>query len=80
MILPIYLSLDRLDPRLLEAGADLGASPLQTFRRIVLPLSMPGVVSGSVMVFLLACGAYVTPSYWEDRRALCSGTSLRASS
>jgi len=61
MILPIYLSLDRLDPRLLEAGADLGASPHQTFRRIVLPLSMPGVVSGSVMVFLLACGAYVTP-------------------
>jgi len=61
MILPIYLSLDRLDPRLLEAGADLGANPYQTFRRIVLPLSMPGVVSGGVMVFLLACGAYVTP-------------------
>ena len=49
MILPIYLSLDRLDKRLIEAAADLGAGPFNTFRRVVLPLSMPGVLSGSVM-------------------------------
>ncbi len=61
MILPIYLSLDRLDKRLVEAAADLGAGPIRAFWRVVLPLSMPGVVSGAVMVFLLACGAYVTP-------------------
>lgn len=61
MVLPIYLSLDRIDPKLIEAAADLGAGPLRTFRRIILPLSMPGVLSGCVMVFLLACGAYVTP-------------------
>jgi len=61
MILPIYLSLDRLDPRLIEAAADLGAGPWRTMRRIVVPLSMPGILSGCVMVFLLACGAYVTP-------------------
>jgi spermidine/putrescine transport system permease protein len=61
MTLPIYLSLDKLDPKLIEAAADLGASPWRTFRRVILPLSMPGVLSGCVMVFLLACGAYVTP-------------------
>jgi len=61
MTLPIYLSLDRLDPKLVEAAGDLGATPLQAFRRVVLPLSMPGVWSGCIMVFLLSCGAYVTP-------------------
>jgi spermidine/putrescine transport system permease protein len=61
MTLPIYLSLDKLDPRLIEAAADLGAGPWRTFRRVILPLSVPGMLSGCVMVFLLACGAYVTP-------------------
>jgi spermidine/putrescine transport system permease protein len=62
MILPIYLSLDRIDPRLIEAAGDLGARPLQVFLRIVLPLSWPGVLSGCIMVFLLSFGAYVTPA------------------
>lgn len=61
MTLPIYLSLDRLDPKLPEAAADLGAGPFRTFLRVTLPLTMPGILSGCVMVFLLACGAYVTP-------------------
>ena len=61
MSLPIYLSIDRLDRRLIEAAADLGAGPFRAFYRVILPLTMPGVLSGCVMVFLLACGAYVTP-------------------
>jgi spermidine/putrescine transport system permease protein len=61
MTLPIYLSLDRVDPQLIEAASDLGAGPVRSFLRVVLPLSMPGVISGCVMVFLLTCGAYVTP-------------------
>jgi spermidine/putrescine transport system permease protein len=61
MTLPIYLSLDRIDRNLIEAAADLGAGPVRTFWRVTVPLSMPGVLSGCVMVFLLACGAYVTP-------------------
>lgn len=61
MTLPIYLSLDRMDKTLIEAAADLGAGPIRTFLRVILPLSMPGVISGCVMVFLLGCGAYVTP-------------------
>ncbi len=61
MTLPIYLSLEKIDPALIEAASDLGASPLQTFRRVIFPLSLPGVWSGCTMVFLLSCGAYVTP-------------------
>lgn len=61
MILPLFMSLDKLDRSLLEAASDLGAGRLQTFLRIIFPLSLPGVLSGSVMVFLLCCGAFVTP-------------------
>jgi len=61
MLLPIFMSLERLDRTLFEAAADLGASNLKVFTRVVLPLTMPGVLSGSVMVFLLSCGAFVTP-------------------
>ncbi len=61
MTLPIYLSLDRLDSALVDAASDLGATPLQVLRRVIVPLSLPGVWSGCTMVFLLACGAYVTP-------------------
>lgn len=61
MVLPIYLSLDRIDQRLIEAAVDLGARPWSVFWRILLPLSWPGVLSGCIMVFLLGAGAYVTP-------------------
>lgn len=59
MVLPIYASLGRLDPRLLEAGADLYAAPVTCFRRVTLPLSMPGVVGGTLLVFIPAAGDYV---------------------
>jgi spermidine/putrescine transport system permease protein len=61
MILPLYASIDRLDRRLIEAGRDLYASGPQTFRRIVLPLTTPGVIAGSILVFVPSMGAYVTP-------------------
>lgn len=61
MTLPIYLAMQRLDSSLLAAAADLGARPFAIFRRIVWPLTLPGVVSGGVMVFLLSISAYVTP-------------------
>jgi len=62
MILPIYLSLDRIDRSLHEAAADLYAGRFATFRHVLLPLSLPGVASGCIMVFLLNFGAYVTPA------------------
>jgi ABC-type spermidine/putrescine transport system permease subunit I len=62
MVLPIYLSLDAIDPALREAATDLGATPKDLFRYILFPLSLPGVASGCVMVLLLSFGAYVTPA------------------
>jgi spermidine/putrescine transport system permease protein len=62
MVLPIHLALDRIDPALVEAAHDLGAGRWQVFTRIILPLSKPGILSGSIMVFLLTFGAFVTPA------------------
>ena len=62
MILPIFAALGRLDSRLLEAGADLYASPTTTFRTITWPLSLPGVVGGTLLVFIPAAGDYVNAS------------------
>jgi spermidine/putrescine transport system permease protein len=59
MILPLYTSLERLDPRLLEAAGDLYASPWQTFRRVTWPLSLPGVVAGTLLTFIPAAGDFV---------------------
>ena len=59
MTLPIYASLERLDLRLVEAGGDLYAGALATFRHVTLPLSMPGVVAGSLLTFIPAAGDYV---------------------
>jgi spermidine/putrescine transport system permease protein len=73
MFLPIYQSLDRQDRNLEEAASDLGATPLQAFRRVVLPLSLPGVFSGCTMVFLFACGAFVTPQFLGGASALMIG-------
>jgi spermidine/putrescine transport system permease protein len=60
--LPIFVSLDSLDRRLLEAAGDLGASRWQAFRRVTLPLSMPGVIAGFLFVFIPTVGEFVTPS------------------
>jgi spermidine/putrescine transport system permease protein len=60
-VLPVYLSLERVQPALLEAAGDLGATPWSTFVKITAPLSLPGVLSAGLMVFILSVGAYVTP-------------------
>jgi ABC-type spermidine/putrescine transport system permease subunit I len=60
MILPLYAYLDRIDPSLLEAGRDLGASPLRTFWRVTLPLSKPAILAGTVIVSLPMFGDYYT--------------------
>jgi putrescine transport system permease protein len=62
MILPLYANLEKHDLQLLEAAADLGARPVTGFLRITLPLSLPGVVAGSLLVFIPAVGEYVIPS------------------
>lgn len=61
MILPIQASLERVPANLIEASADLGASPRQTFRNVVLPLALPGVIAGSIFTFSLTMGDYIIP-------------------
>ena len=62
MVLPLYATLEKLDHSLLEAAADLGSSPWRAFFDVTLPLSMPGVVAGSMLVFIPAVGEFVIPS------------------
>jgi len=61
MVLPLYASMERLDFRLVEAGYDLYATRLQVLRKIILPLVKPGLIAGSILVFVPSLGAYVTP-------------------
>ncbi len=62
MVLPLYAVMRRIDPEYSRAAANLGAPPFAAFRRIFLPLSLPGVVAGSLLVFVLALGFYITPT------------------
>ncbi|USZ73712.1 ABC transporter permease [Natronosalvus halobius] len=62
MVLPLYSSLEKIDEDLIEAAYDLGASRLAVFRRIVLPLSIPGLVGGIIFVFIFSMGAYIVPA------------------
>jgi putative spermidine/putrescine transport system permease protein len=61
MILPIQAAIERVPPQLLQASADLGAKPAQTFRTVILPLAFPGVVAGSIFTFSLTLGDYIIP-------------------
>jgi spermidine/putrescine transport system permease protein len=60
-ILPIYASLEHIPRNLIEASQDLGASPLETFRRVILPLSLPGVIAGATFAFVLSLGDFLAP-------------------
>jgi spermidine/putrescine transport system permease protein len=59
MTLPLFASIDRIDPRTLEASGDLYANGFTTFRKVTLPLSMPGVVAGTLLTFIPAAGDYI---------------------
>ncbi len=61
MVLPLYSTLEKMDPTLLEAAADLGCRPFKAFLTVTLPLSLPGIVAGSLLVFIPAVGEFVTP-------------------
>ena len=76
MILPIYVSLERIDDAIYSAAADLGATPWRQFRRVVLPLAMPGVVAGSIIVGIPALGEYVIPEILGGGKTLMLGNIL----
>lgn len=77
MVLPIYVSAEKLDRRLLEAARDLGATSAHVFRRIVLPLTKPGVISGSILVFVPCLGAYITPDLLGGSKSLMIGNLIQ---
>jgi spermidine/putrescine transport system permease protein len=73
MVLPLYASMEKIDFRLVEAGYDLYATPFKVLRRIIIPLVKPGIIAGSILVFIPALGAYVTPSILGGGKNLMLG-------
>jgi spermidine/putrescine transport system permease protein len=76
MVFPIFVSLDRLDKRLLEASSDLGAKPWPTFLQITLPLSIPGIATGCMLVFILLMGEYLIPAVLGGGKVFFVGNAL----
>lgn len=77
MILPLYASLKAVDPRLLEAGRDLGANRLNTFFRITVPLTIPGIIAGTMLVFLPALGMFYVADVLGGARSMLLGNYIR---
>jgi spermidine/putrescine transport system permease protein len=77
MILPIYTSLEKIDGTLFEAAADLGANMLRTFWRVILPLSMPGVVAGTILVFIPVMGAFVVSDLLGGKQFILIGNLIQ---
>ena len=77
MILPLYAALEKLDRRLLEAAADLGATPWTAFVRVTLPLSLRGIVAGVTMVFVPSLGDYVTPDLLGGAKSMFIGNLIQ---
>lgn len=76
LILPLYASMKAIDPVLLRAAANCGASPSQAFRQVFLPLSMPGLASGSALTFVLCLGFYLTPALLGGGRVAMWSTQI----
>jgi spermidine/putrescine transport system permease protein len=73
MVLPLFAAIDRFDFRLIEAGYDLYASRWRVLRRVILPIISPGIVAGSILVFVPSLGAYVTPRVLGGGRQMMIG-------
>ena len=73
MVLPLYATLEKLDPALLDAAADLGASPLVAVWRVVVPISKPGMMAGCLLVFIPCLGAYLTPDLMGGGKTVMIG-------
>ncbi len=76
MVFPIFVSLEKLDKSLLEASDDLGSSPFRTFFQVTLPLSMPGVATGSMLVFILLMGEFLIPAFLGGGKVFFIGNAM----
>ncbi|MBN6056326.1 ABC transporter permease [Nonomuraea sp. RK-328] len=77
MVLPLYAAIEKLDPQLREASANLGASRLTTFRKVTLPLTVPGVLTGSLFVFVPSFGNFVIPEMLGGGKSVMVGNLIR---
>ena len=77
MVLPLYATLEKLDPALLDAAADLGAAPSVALWRVVVPLSRPGMIAGCLLVFIPCLGAYLTPDLMGGGKTVMIGTLIQ---
>ncbi len=77
MIFPLYVTLERLDPALLEASKDLGAGRWATFRQVTLPITAPGIITGSILVFIPLMGEYVIPAILGQGKVFLIGNVLQ---
>jgi spermidine/putrescine transport system permease protein len=77
MILPLYVSLEKIDPRLIEASKDLYSSNVRAFRKVILPLSMPGVLAGSMLVFIPAVGDFINADYLGSTQTTMIGNVIQ---
>ena len=77
MILPLYVSLEKIDPRLLEASKDLYSSATRSFRKVILPLSMPGVLAGSMLVFIPSVGDFINADYLGSTQTTMIGNVIQ---
>ncbi len=77
MVLPLYATLEKLDPSLLDAAEDLGASPWAAIWRVAIPLSKPGIIAGSLLVFVPCLGAYLTPDLLGGGKAVMVGNLIQ---
>jgi len=77
MILPLYASMERLDPELREAAGNLGASPMRTFRDITWPLTLPGAMIGAIFVFVPSLGNFVVPELLGGGKTVMVGNLIR---
>ncbi|QGG48408.1 ABC transporter permease [Heliorestis convoluta] len=77
MILPIYVSLEQLDRRLLEAAYDLGATPIKTFFYVTLPQTLPGIIAGSILVFVSSLGMFVIPDIMGGAKSALIGNLIQ---
>src|SRR5690349_18377926 len=77
MILPLYVSLDKIDPRLLEASKDLYSTNARSFTKVILPLSMPGVLAGSMLVFIPAVGDFINADYLGSTQTTMIGNVIQ---
>ncbi|MBM7867163.1 ABC transporter permease subunit [Heliobacterium gestii] len=77
MVLPVYVSLEQLDRRLLEAAYDLGGTPWQSFRQVTLPLTLPGIAAGSILVFVSSLGMFVVPDIMGGAKSALIGNLIQ---